>query len=79
MSLGSRHDGGHRKKTEAGIPSLTGQISASQSKVLLCLVLVFLVLVLAGIPGPASICFVTASLGLHMKTFIWERLSYPRD
>jgi hypothetical protein len=44
-----------REMAEAGIPSLTGQISVSESKVLLFLVLVFLILVLAGIPGPAFV------------------------
>ena len=44
-----------REMAEAGIPSLTGQISVSESKVLLCLVFVFLILVLAGIPVPAFV------------------------
>ena len=44
-----------REMAEAGIPSLTGQISVSESKVLLFLVTVFLTLVLAGIPVPAFI------------------------
>ena len=44
-----------REKAEAEIPSLAGQISVSESKVLLCLVIIFLTLVLAGIPGPAFV------------------------
>jgi hypothetical protein len=44
-----------REKAEAEIPSLAGQISVSESKVLLCLVIIFLTLVLAGIPVPAFV------------------------
>lgn len=55
MSLGSSMTAGVREKAEAGIPNLAGQISVSESKVLLCLVLVFLILVLAGVPGPAFV------------------------
>ena len=44
-----------RKKAVAGIPSLASQIPVSKSKVHLCPVLVFLILVLVGIPGSAFV------------------------
>ena len=44
-----------RKKAEAEISSLSCQISTLSSKVLLCLALVFLTFVMAGIPRPAFV------------------------
>ena len=43
------------EKAETEIPNLASRISVSQSMILLCPVLVFLILVLAGIPEPAFV------------------------
>ena len=64
-----------REMAEAGIPSLTGQISVSESKVLLFLVLVFLILVLAEIMGQHLFChhFIAAHENIHLE----ENISLP--
>ena len=43
------------EKAETEIPNLASRISVPQSMILLCPVLVFLILVLAGVPGPAFV------------------------
>ena len=64
-----------REKAEAEIPSIASQISVSESKVLLCLVLVFLILVLAEIMGQHLFChhFIAAHENIHLE----ENISLP--